>query len=105
MSRFLVPVRHRKSLEIPPLTSHLFGSTLIRMPSPSFREARLPDHLRESLLQALIDSGLEIPENLDLDALGFDLLDTMSLLVRLKLQDQNRIGGTSSNETGLGRDA
>jgi hypothetical protein len=58
------------------------------MPSTPERAARLPDHLRESLKKALIEAGKAPPEDLDLDALGFDLLDTMSLLVGLKIQNQ-----------------
>jgi hypothetical protein len=57
----------------------------INVPTSPSHSARLPPNLRASLRAALAEAFGAVPDDLDLDALGFDLLDTMSLLVRLKL--------------------
>lgn len=58
----------------------------LNIPASPSHSARLPPNLRASLRAALVAAFGAVPDDVDLDALGFDLLETMSLVVRLKLR-------------------
>lgn len=47
------------------------------------RSPRLPAHLRERLRQALLASFGEVPDGVDLDALGLELLRGMTFILGL----------------------